>query len=357
MIKKILFTNLSVSLFLCCSAVNAAPKQQFLFAQEQPKHIEVNNRVMAIVNGKPITAYDIMKKLDITFYKQYPEYADSIESKFQYYQYNWKYTLQDLIDKELILADAEEVKLPISTGDIRQEMETLFGPNIIYNLDRIGMSFDEAQEMVQSDLLLQRMMSIRVNLKSMRKVTPQAILQAYEEFSKDNIRSYEWDYSIISVRHPDPTKGSEIINTIHKLLTEENTPQEEIKERLKAIGLVDNNTKINISNKYHHNENEVSEMYKDVLVNMSPDSFTQPLTHTSRDGKSKIFRIFYLEDLVPGGKIPFEEVENTLIQGIRNKFLDTETDAYLTRLRKHFSVDDKEILMKLPTDFEPFSLK
>ncbi|MEC7839635.1 MAG: peptidyl-prolyl cis-trans isomerase [Chlamydiota bacterium] len=357
MLKRILLSSISAALILTTSYASAAPKNQFLFAPKQPKHIEVNNRIMAIVNGKPITAYDIMKKLDLTFYKQYPEYADSIESKFQYYRYNWKYTLQDLVDKELILAEAEELKVPINSGEVRQEMETLFGPNIIHNLDRIGMTFDEAHEMVQSDLLLQRMMSMRVNLKSMRKVTPQAILQAYEEYCKENIRLFEWDYSIISVRNPDESKAAEVSNVIHRLVTEDNVPMTEIKERLKALGLIDKDTKINISNKFHHNEKEVSEMYKEVLLTMKADSYTEPLAHTSRNGKSKIFRIFYLEDVVKGGKIPFEEVENKLIQQIRTKFLDEETANYLNKLRQHFRVDEKEVLMQLPSDFEPFSLK
>ena len=357
MLKKILALTLSGLFFSIPIYGFELPKDSFLFGSQGPSHIEINNRVIAVVNGKAITVYDLMKKLDVSFYKQFPQYADSIEAKFQFYQYNWKRTLQDLMDKELILADAEEVKLPISTGDIREEMETLFGPDIISNLDRVGLTYEDAQEIVQSDLLLKRMLGMRVNLKSMRKVTPQAIGHAYEEFAKNNIRPQEWDYNIISVRHTDPVKGAEIANIIHQLVAKENTPFNEVKERIKAIGLFDDSLKINISEKFHHNEKEVSESYKNILTEMSPNSFTDPLVHLERDGKSKIFRIFYLEDAVAGGPIPFVEVENKLIEQIRNKVLDEETDNYLNRLRSHFHIDEKEIISKLPEDFEPFKLR
>ena len=62
---------------------------------------------------------------------------------------NWKYVLQELIDKELILGDAEEKKVAITAGDVRQEMENMFGPNIIANLDKIGLSMDEALKIVR----------------------------------------------------------------------------------------------------------------------------------------------------------------------------------------------------------------
>ncbi len=356
MIKRILLPILCAQILLTHGSSHAIGQNQFLFSSNKPSHIEVNNRIMAVINGKPISAYDLMKKMDVTFYKQFPEYAESVEAKFQFYQYNWKHTLTDLIDKELILADAEEVKIPVSSGEVRQEMETLFGPNIISSLDRAGLSFEEAQKIVQSDLLLQRMMSVRVNLKSLRKVTPQAILEAYEKYSETNVRLYEWDYNIISVRHIDPSKAEETANVIHSLVTNDNVPISELKERLKALGLYEKDTKINISEKFHHTENEVSEKYRDILTTMKVGAFTEPLAHTTRDGNSKIFRIFFLEDSITGGKVPFEELENKLISQLRNKVIDEEAENYLNQLRERFHVNDSEIMTQLPENFEPFIL-
>lgn len=311
---------------------------------------------MAVVNGKPITVYDLAKKLDVTFYKQYPQYADSIETKFQFYQYHWKFTLRDMIDKELIISDAKEVKLPVSPGDVRQEMETLFGPNIISNLDRIGLSYEDAQEVVESDLLLQRMLSMRVNLKSMRKVTPLAIRQAYEEYCKVNQRQSEWDYRVVSIQHSDSAKGAEIAGIVGQLLEVENVSFDEVKERVKAMGLYDEDTKINITPIIHNTEKDIAEFNKISLTGMKADTYSKPLDRASPDGKSRIFKIFYLEKLVQGGNVPFEEVENKLLDQIRSKVMDDETESYLKRLYEHFHFDEKEMTPFISSDFEPFSL-
>ncbi len=328
----------------------------FLFSSSAPKQVEVNNRILAIVDGKPISVYDLMKKLDVIFYKQFPQYADSAETKYQFYQYNWKVTLRDLIDKELILSDAEEVKLPVTTGDIRQEMETLFGPNIISNLDKLGMSYEDAYEIVQGDLTIKRMMGARVSNKAQRKITPQAILKSYEEFAKENIRPTECDYRILSIRHKDPTRAAEIANTSYRLLTEERITLGEMEEKLKNVGLIDSDTKVNISKSLHHNEREVSEAYRTALTGLRGNTYSQPQVHKVRSSQEKIVRIFYVDKFIEGGPVPFAEVEMKLINELRNQAMDQETDTYLTHLREHFHIDEKEILSSLPDDFQPFTL-
>lgn len=355
MISRIFICIFCAALIVFSEPVSAR-NAPFLFSNTAPKKVEVNNRILAVVDGKPISVYDLMKKLDVVFYKQFPEYADSAETKYQFYQYNWKVTLRDLVDKELILSDAEEVKLPVTAGDIRQEMETLFGPNIISNLDKLGMSYEEAYEIVQGDLTIKRMMGARVSNKAQRKITPQAILRSYEEFAKDNIRPAEWDYRIFSIRHKDPTRAAEIANASYRILTEERIPLDEMEEHLKKIGLVDRNTKINVSKTLHHDENEVSDAYKSALTGLRDNTYSEPQVHKVRSSQEKIVRIFHVEKFIEGGPVPFAEVETKLINELRNKAMEEETDAYLTHLRTHFHVDEKEIISSLPDDFEPFTL-
>ena len=70
---------------------------------------------------------------------------------------SWKSALEEIIDKELILADAQESKIEVSSGDVRQEMERSFGPNIIANLDKAGISFEEASKIMQEEIIIRRM--------------------------------------------------------------------------------------------------------------------------------------------------------------------------------------------------------
>src|SRR5205085_3839907 len=110
--------------------VQGVTGEHLLYAPEDDKRIIVNNRILAKVNGKALSVYDIMKKMDLLFYRAFPEYTSSTVARFQFYEMNWQAVLRDLIDKELIIADADENKVEVSSGDVRQEMETLFGPNI-----------------------------------------------------------------------------------------------------------------------------------------------------------------------------------------------------------------------------------
>lgn len=336
----------------------SAQRKPFFLSSAAPKKVEANNRLIAVVNDQPITVYDLMKKLDLVFYKQFPQYAESAEAKYQFYQYNWKETLRDLIDKNLIMADAEEMKVTVSTGDIRQEIENLFGPNVIANLDRLGMSYEEAYEIVKSDMTIKRMMSARVGNKAQRRVTPLLIKQEYDEYAKEHIRKAEWDYRIISIRHKDPTRAAEIGNRAYTLLKEEKLEIDQLSERLTALGILDKESKFNISAPLHHNEGEVSEAYKAILSNLEASKeFSLPQLHKVRNSSDKIVRIFYLDDIVKGGPIPFAEVENKIISKIRGIAMREETEKYLVNLRKHFHVDEQEILASLPEDFEPFTLR
>ena len=86
--------------------------EPFLFGGNSAQII-INNRVLARVNGKPISVIDVMKKMDMIFLRQYPEYAEVPQARFQFYELSWKHVLEDLIDKELILADAEEAKMQV----------------------------------------------------------------------------------------------------------------------------------------------------------------------------------------------------------------------------------------------------
>lgn len=347
---------------ICCLFLHLASSSlhakadSFFFGQEEKLHLVVNNRILAKVNGKAISVIDVMKKMDMLFYRQFPEYTSSVQARFQFYQVNWKHVLQELIDKELILADAEEVKLPISPGDVRQEMESLFGPNIITNLDKVGLTYDESLKMVQGDITIRRMVYLRANSKALKKVTPQVVRTAYEEFAKNNIRPEQWQYYVISVRDPDATSGAEIANRIYQLL-EEKTPPTELLAKLKTEMTLDKKTSVNVSEEFHHTEKELSEAYKEILTKLESGAHSRPIPQKSRTDKSTVFRIFFLKELKAGGPIPFSEVENELKDKLLDEASAKESEAYLKRLRLHFDVQDNHLKEMIEAEFQPFELR
>lgn len=339
-----------LSLLTFVAAPLACKAEVSLLKTSQPEHVVVNNRILAKVNGKAISVMDLMKKMDILFYREFPQYTSFPEARFQFYQSNWQHILQEIIDKELIVADAEENKLPVSSGDVRQEMEHLFGPNIIGNLDKIGMTFDEAWKIIQGDILIHRMLYIRVNSKAMREVTPKDVYAFYEEYAKDNIQLNQWDYQVITIRDKDPENGAIVANLAYELLTNEGVKLVDLPNELKKLSIA-TSSQISISEPYHHTEKEVSTSYKQILEKMDPQNYSLPISQKSKDN-STVFRLFFLESSTPGGAPPFRQVENKLKEKLIEKEASGKAKAYMEKLHKHFDVQ-----LMIPEGFEPFELR
>lgn len=329
-----------------------------LLGSEREPRIFINNRILATVNGKPISVIDVMKKMDMHFYKQYPQYTSSVMARFQFYQISWKHVLQELIDKELVKADAEEAKVVVSGGDVRQEMESMFGPNIILNLDKIGLTFEEAWKMVEGDITLRRLMSFRVHAKAFREVTPQKVRAAYEEYAKTNIRPEEWQYIVISIRNPDPTQAAEAAHIAYRYLVDEHQPIENLSAKISDISAIGNSTKVTVSETFKHIEKDLSPAYKEPLSRLQPGTYSEPLVQKSRtDSKNAVFRIFFLKEHTLEGVVPFSEVEAQLKDKLMEEAVVKETEAYLQKLRKHHHVHDGQIAELTSDEFIPFVLK
>lgn len=340
------------------SNLSALPSDSLMSREESTK-ITVNNRILAQVNGKPISTFDVMKKMDILFFKQFPEYTTSIVARYQYYQINWKAILEELVNKELILADAETSKVEVSGGDLRQEMEELFGPNIIANLDQLNLSFDEASKIVQGDILIRRMIGGRVHNKALRSLTPTRLRKKYEEFAsnQDNARLTEWKYMVLNVRDRTPERAEELANKAYRLLIEEGVSPEKVEQTLKDRQLVGRRAKITLSDEIVNNEKELSDSYRDILKDMDAGMYSQPTAHKSRVENAPVYRIFYVKERLQGGMPTFKEMEAKLKDKLLVESIDEETDLYIKKLRQHFHFQDADLNAMVPADYQPFSIR
>lgn len=343
---------------LLSSLLVGAQTDLFQKTVQEPKRIIINNRILAKVEGKPISTYDVAKKMDLLFYRQYPEYISSIPARYEFYQYSWKSVMEELIHKELILADAKEHKIEVSSGDIRQEMETSFGPNIIENLDKVGMSFDDAANIMEGDILIGRMLSYRANARALKAVTPLKVRQAYEEYIKDpnNIRHNQWRYQVITVKDRNPKKTEDTANKAYQLLIEEKTPLNQLVTTMREKKFLGRKAKVTISAEIVNNEKEVSESYKQILSGMEPGIFSQPSMQKSRANNTTVYRIFYVIEKIPGGAPTFNEMENKLRDQLLEQVSNQETVAYLSRLRHHYRQRDQDLQDTIPADYQPFTL-
>lgn len=351
MMKKII-TFFLVFLTFAMTQVNAQPPQP------NGQKIFVNNRLLARVNGKAITTYDLVKKMDLAFYKMYPEYASSSAARFQFYQEGWRYILNDLIDEELILADAAENKVTVSSGDVRQEIENEFGPNVIENLANAGMSLEDASKVMQSDLIMQRMLGMKVNSKALRKVTPSVVRKAYEEFIQNpkNKNLSTWTYRSITIKDRTPERTEALAQHSYKLL-QEGITMNELSKTLSEKKLLGRRGKVTVSGEVKSNEKELSTDYKKVISQLSVGQYSPPFSYKSRTEKGVVYRILFLSQSDLGGYPPFKEVEAKLKNQLLNEAADAETKQYLSKLRQHYHLRESDLNSLIPDQYQPFELR
>lgn len=346
-----------ILLALCVYSCSLYAVGDLLFyTPDESKKLIVNNRILAKVNNKAISVYDVMKKLDLHFYRRFPEFTSSVVARYQFYSANWQQILQDLIDRELIMADAEELKLQVTPGEIRQEMEELFGPNVHQNLDKVGLSFTDAWKMIQTDIMMKRVVFVKAQSKALKDVTPQAVREVYEKLAEENKRPETWTYRTITIRDPNKTKGAEAAFQAHKLLVDDHVALNDLQDKLKELVSVAPTTKVTISEEFTQSEKEISPTNKTALAEVDIDSYSQPIPQKSRQDGTMVYRIFYLKENNPGGIIPLSEVEKNIKNMLLDQAMNRETEAYLKKLHRHFDVQENHVDELTEEGFEPFSL-
>src|SRR5580700_6510233 len=157
--------------FLCLfshflSSEEVVPQPVF----EESQELIVYNRILAKVNDKTISVIDVMKKMDLFLQKYYPQLTHSKLARYQFYSSQWREYLAQMIDQELMIADAEKLEVKVTDAEVREELLNRFGPSIMSVLSDLGLTYDETRSMIHDDLLVQKMIWFRVNSKALAKV-------------------------------------------------------------------------------------------------------------------------------------------------------------------------------------------
>lgn len=317
--------------------------------------INVNNVVLTKVNGKNISVIDVMKKMDFIFHKSYPNLENSKPARYQFYLSSWKNVLKEMINTELMVAQAELKEVKIHDGEIREEMEDRFGPNTMITLEKIGLSYDEAFEMIKTEMIVKRMMWYFVQSKVLTQVTPQLIRQEYKIYTEKNPPFDEWQYQVISIKNDDESCAKLVAEKTYQLLKDSSQSPEELSDKIKEIEKEYPSTSIQISSTYNVTSKDISDSHKNILLSLKEDSYSQPICQASRFDNKKNNKIFYLKKY--NHKIPpsFEEMADNIKNELLQKHLSDESENYFGKLRKYYNIVDEETL--LPENFTPFSLE
>jgi hypothetical protein len=315
----------------------------------------VLNRVLAQANGTPITALDVFKRMDFLFYRQYPEYISSDSAKYQYYQMNWKEALNELIDRELMRADAVEMKIEINPSEVRQELEQTFGPDIILNLDKIGLSLDEAMTMLKDELLIRRVMMFKVNGRVYRTIGPLELKNAYEEWVKGHTTPEKWRYQVVTLRSTDEKEAIEAAEHIREALLE-GKALEVVREECLQEELISPAITLTVSDPYLHPQEEVPPLILPHLTSLENGAVSEPFSQVSRRTGEVVVRLVLLDEKVAAYVPPLRDVEVRLKNQLLQKGMEEQSRKYLASLREHYHVssdrnDDQNLPLRIIPKF------
>jgi hypothetical protein len=350
--KKIYFLLFFSHLTLCCLA------ESLPMSSSEPTLV-IQNKILANVHGKTLSVMDVVKKMDVFISENYPDLANSPQGKFQFYSTQWKNILNELIDAELMIADAERLELKVTDAEVREELHSRFGPNIMKNLNKFNMSYEEARKMIWTDLVVQRMTWYRIHSKAVQSINPQDIRASYKEYSEKNPPSDEWTYEVLSIRAKDPVVASEISLKAKELV-------QQTQEGLKAVANViqekfaKNKSQeplyvIQVSDPITVTDKEVSETYKRILKNLSIGDYSDPLLQQSRNKEENVQKMFHLINHTHKETPSFSSMADSIKQGLLQRTAAKQRLAYFKKIRKRYGFDENEL--KRLEGLQPFSLQ
>jgi hypothetical protein len=323
----------------------------------QNQKIKVNNIILAKINDNTISVLDVMKKMDMVFHRSYPQLADSPGAKFQFYSTSWKQVLSEMINTELILAEAKDREVQMADSEIREELENRFGPNIMLTLDSLNLTHDEAWKMLKTELIVRKMSWYNVNSKALKAVTPQVIKKAYHLYLDKNPDTEKWNYQVFSIKGKNEKEQQEISTLLNTLIQETKKEPSIILEKAKDIQGKFKDSKINLSDEYKVSSKEISKAHREVLANLEKSAYSSPIAQKSRFNNKVIHRVFYLNNYELIKAPTFDEMFPKLRDQLISEKIQEESEAYYKKLRKHYGYGNKNLESLIPKDFQPFALE
>lgn len=323
---------------------------------EPPRHLIVHNRILAKINEKTISVLDVMKKMDLLFSEHYSHLAHSPTARYQFYASSWKEVLRQIVNTELMLADAKHLEVKVTEAEVREEMLSRFGPNVMATLDRLALTYDEAKQMVHSDLIVQRMSWFKVNSRAMQSVNPRDIRAAYQALCEQNPPLEKWRYQVVTIRAEQSDKGEQIARLAHVLLTERQADLSSLVSLLQGHAEWDPSVTVSVSQEYDLSAKELSSQHQAALSRLAQGTYSEPISQTSRTSGVPVWRIFRLAGHSVSLPPPFDKMAEPLREKLVQEAIVKENSTYLDRLRRRFGYDLQQILEAIPSDFEPFAL-
>lgn len=318
--KSVIRCMCVIAALLCGSAVLSAAQPE-VFAE---------NRVLATVRDQVITVVDVMKKLDMIFYQQFPEYRNSPQARFEFYRANWRRVLEELVDRQLVLSWSEEKQFTVTNGDIREELEEIFGPDVMVNLYEAGLSLSEVREMLRADILLRRIISFYIRTPVLTTITPAVLKKTYAQRALETKGRELVLWRSISIKQAKTSCSREQAEQIHRWLFEDKLSFEEVKAKLPE------GVEVISSQQFRSEKREMSPRVQEILRSLKPGVPSSLVSYEGREGQ--VWRIYLVDERTTAPMPSFSEMEGALRDELAAPQISKKTEEFFDDLRKQYHV-------------------
>lgn len=317
----------------------------------------INNRPLLKVNQKILSLMDIVKKMDVLIHQSYPELEQNPMGRYQFYATNWRVFLEEMMLGELMKADAEEKEVTVSDGDVREEMEKRFGPNIIATLGKIGLSYEEAREMIKSDLIVQKMSWYKIYSPAIQEIAPKDIKKAYLTYIEKNPTVEEWDYQLLTIKADEKEVVKTVAEEAYRLLKRTaDTSLAAVTDALTSKHQVNPTLKLVASKDYHVTSTAISAEYRKILTTLTVGEYSAPIQQVSKATGEEVWRIFHLKNHEVKAPKSFDLLYQNLQEELVAKASAHFREEYKKKLQEKFGISNADLKKEIPDDYEPFAL-
>lgn len=321
----------------------------FVYPAEKQTEIKADRRMLVRVRNSTLTITDVMRKMDLIFYQQFPHLRSMPKERLKFYETNWRRVLQDLVDRKLIMIFAEENHFEVPHGDVREEMEAIFGPNVLLALYDAKVPFEDAYDMVRQEIMMRRIVSFYVKGAVLASLTPQKVKERYREKYEQTLPQEKIVWHILSLKTPAEIDSKALMEKIVSSLNEGASTFEKEKET------VPENCELILSPLFVTESAQVSPAIKPILDGLETNRWSAPLpAKEMKNGVAK-WNAYLVKERKEGEKIPFSNVEDAIREEMAGPLLEEKRVAFMNDLAQKydllFAMSEKEM-----DAYHPFSL-
>ncbi|MCF7851903.1 MAG: hypothetical protein K9M07_01530 [Simkaniaceae bacterium] len=352
---KNLVTLLAFCLLTTWPLAATSPNSRSFLSMSEESQIIINNRPLARVNGKTFSLMDVVTKMNIFLETNYPQIFEDKMALFQFYKNNWESQLKELVENELILADADE-KIEVTEAEIRQEMQERYGTNMLAHLDALNMTLEDAKERIKNEVIIRKMTWFKAYSKAVQQITPGLIKESYQSHLSQFQGKENWIYDVLTLRGKNESAMEELANLAHTLLDESHLSLDDVVKQINSTAQekqCDIIASVSLDN--NGESKKIAQQHLDILSQLNIGAVSQPVKQGTRSG-GMVQRIFKLKSHEKDVPEPFEKLASHFHDRLTEFQASKERSTYIENLKAKFHYAEDEEHFKLPDSYEPFIL-